>query len=155
MTKILIDETTMKLTPDDVRKAGGIVHSDGNIFFTNIEKLNSCIGIKEQPAQQEPDLSELKPETQKQMREWLADGSFAERAIAALQDQERRLMAYEKVQQQEPCDMGSLCIGCNPRNIDGSCPGQKPNGACDCYVNGFNDGMKELEQPAQRTWVGI
>lgn len=22
-----------------------------------------------------------------------------------------------------PCDMGSLCIGCTPRNPDGSCPG--------------------------------
>lgn len=31
----------MSLTHDDVRAAGGIVHSDGNIFFTNIDKLNA------------------------------------------------------------------------------------------------------------------
>jgi hypothetical protein len=23
---------------------------------------------------------------------------------------------------QEPCDMGAICIGCSPRNADGSCP---------------------------------
>ena len=56
----------------------------------------------------------------------------------------------EQPAQQEPCDMGDLCIGCNPRNIDGSCPGQKPTGDCDCYVNGFNNGMKELEQPSHQ-----
>jgi len=50
--------------------------------------------------------------------------------------------------EQEPCDMRDFCIGCSPRNTDGSCPGENPNGACDCYVNGFNDGMKEMEQPA-------
>ena len=31
------------LTNDDVRAAGGIVHKDGNIFFTNIDKLNAAI----------------------------------------------------------------------------------------------------------------
>lgn len=31
------------LTEEDVRKAGGIVHRDGNIFFTNIEHLNAAI----------------------------------------------------------------------------------------------------------------
>jgi len=61
----------------------------------------------------------------------------------------------EQPAQQETCEMGSICIGCSPKNSDGSCPGQQPNGACDCYVNGFNDGMKELEPPAQRTWVGL
>jgi hypothetical protein len=24
--------------------------------------------------------------------------------------------------QPEPCDMGAICIGCSPRNADGSCP---------------------------------
>jgi len=32
------------LTHDDVRKAGGIVHRDGNIFFTNINMLNGIEG---------------------------------------------------------------------------------------------------------------
>lgn len=26
----------------------------------------------------------------------------------------------------EPCDMGDLCIGCVPRNADGSCPDLQP-----------------------------
>jgi hypothetical protein len=34
------------LTADDVRKAGGIVHGDGNIFFTSIDQLNTAHGIK-------------------------------------------------------------------------------------------------------------
>ena len=33
------------------------------------------------------------------MREWIADGTFMQRALDALQDQERRLMAYEKAPQ--------------------------------------------------------
>ena len=28
--------------------------------------------------------------------------------------------------QQEPCDMGDICIGCSPRNADGSCPSAQP-----------------------------
>ena len=35
-----------ELNKDDVRAAGGIVHSDGNIFFTNIDKLNAAINAK-------------------------------------------------------------------------------------------------------------
>tara|TARA_R110000822_G_scaffold35007_9_gene98889 strand:+ start:93 stop:806 length:714 start_codon:yes stop_codon:yes gene_type:complete len=35
--------------------------------------------------------------------------------------------------QPEPCDMGAICIGCSPRNADGSCP----------------------SSPPQRTWVGL
>ena len=27
-------------------------------------------------------------------------------------------------QQPTACDMGALCIGCEPRNADGSCPGE-------------------------------
>ena len=34
-------------------------------------------------------------------------------------------------QQLAACDMGALCIGCEPRNADGSCPGQQP--AADSY----------------------
>lgn len=33
------------LTKDDIRAAGGIVHSDGNVFFTSIEQLNKAAGI--------------------------------------------------------------------------------------------------------------
>jgi prefoldin subunit 5 len=31
------------LTKEDVRKVGGIVHGDGNIFFTNLEQLNAAL----------------------------------------------------------------------------------------------------------------
>lgn len=33
----------MSLTDEQIRKAGGIVHRDGNIFFKNIDQLNSAI----------------------------------------------------------------------------------------------------------------
>ncbi len=48
-------------------------------------------------------------------------------------------------EQGEPCDMKELCIGCSPRLANGKCPSTKPNGSCDCYVTGFNDGMKEMD----------
>ena len=35
------------LTKDAIRAAGGIVCSDGNVFFTSIEQLNKAVGIKE------------------------------------------------------------------------------------------------------------
>jgi hypothetical protein len=31
------------LTKEHIRKAGGIVHSDGNVFFTNIGSLNQAV----------------------------------------------------------------------------------------------------------------
>jgi hypothetical protein len=34
---------TVPLTHEHVRAVGGIVHRDGNIFFTNIEKLNAAV----------------------------------------------------------------------------------------------------------------
>lgn len=33
----------MSLTDEQIRKAGGIVHRDGNIFFKSIDQLNSAI----------------------------------------------------------------------------------------------------------------
>ena len=54
----------------------------------------------------------------------------------------------EALAQPEPveCDMDVLCIGCTPRNSDGSCPSQKPNGACNCYEKGFRDGSNEFKE---------
>ena len=34
------------LTEEDIRAAGGIVHRDGNVFFTNVEKLNQAFLAK-------------------------------------------------------------------------------------------------------------
>jgi hypothetical protein len=36
-------------THDDIRAAGGIVHSDGNIFFTNLEKLHAAMAQRGTP----------------------------------------------------------------------------------------------------------
>ncbi len=36
------------LTKEAIRAAGGIVHGDGNIFFTSIEQLNGAHGIGKQ-----------------------------------------------------------------------------------------------------------
>jgi hypothetical protein len=40
-----VQPAPVPLTVEDVRKAGGIVHSDGNIFFTNLAQLNAAHGI--------------------------------------------------------------------------------------------------------------
>ena len=45
---------TPKLTHEQIRAAGGIVHSDGNIFFTNIEKLNNSIAATQAQAKPQP-----------------------------------------------------------------------------------------------------
>lgn len=42
----------------------------------------------------EPDLSALSPKVQARIREWLADGTFVERAIGTMQEQERELMKH-------------------------------------------------------------
>jgi hypothetical protein len=46
---------------------------------------------------QEPDLSGLKPKSQKLIRQWLEDGTFVERAIGALHEQELENMRLEKL----------------------------------------------------------
>ena len=37
------------LTKETIREAGGIVHGDGNIFFTNLDQLNAAIGGQSAP----------------------------------------------------------------------------------------------------------
>lgn len=36
-------QKTVCTTHDAIRAAGGIVHSDGNIFFTNLDKLHAAV----------------------------------------------------------------------------------------------------------------
>jgi hypothetical protein len=50
---------TVPLTVEDVRKAGGIVHGDGNIFFSNIEQLNAAILAAAEPVRQKPLFADL------------------------------------------------------------------------------------------------
>jgi len=40
--------------------------------------------------------------------------------------QEPKANFKEALAQPEPCDMGDICIGCSPRNADGSCPSSQP-----------------------------
>lgn len=42
----LLDRLTAPLTQYDVRAAGGIIHRDGNIFFTNLDKLNEAVNSR-------------------------------------------------------------------------------------------------------------
>lgn len=53
-------------------------------------------------------------------------------------------------QQPEACDMGALCIGCEPRNADGTCPGQHP----ETWRAGFLAGAKwwEWEKTGATMW---
>jgi hypothetical protein len=81
--------------------------------------------------------------------------------------------------QPEPCDMGAICIGCSPRNADGSCPSSQPEqepvawrapnwsnlhgeyGYRDfddpvCGIDGKPSPNNEpLYTHSQRTWVGL
>ena len=36
-------QKTVYTTHDAIRSAGGIVHGDGNIFFTNLDKLHAAV----------------------------------------------------------------------------------------------------------------
>lgn len=51
-----------------------------------------------EPAQPAPDLSKLKPENQQKMREWIADGSFARRAIDTMFELSQEITALKKAQ---------------------------------------------------------
>ena len=47
---VMLDQTShdtqrKPLTTEAIRAAGGIVHKDGNLFFTNLEQLNQLVGI--------------------------------------------------------------------------------------------------------------
>lgn len=52
------------LSEQDVRDAGGIVHRDGNVFFTNIDKLNAAILAKlaDKDAERDKRIAELERE---------------------------------------------------------------------------------------------
>ena len=90
----------------------------------------------------------MSKEAMKRAKAWFERNTYGDEAVDVYEALCEALA--EQPAQQEPCDMGSLCIGCSPRSIDGSCPGKNLNNACDCYSQGFSDGMKELEQPAQQ-----
>lgn len=43
---VVVVPQPVKLTDADVRAVGGIIHRDGNVFFTNIEQMNAAIHAK-------------------------------------------------------------------------------------------------------------
>jgi hypothetical protein len=42
--------------------------------------------------------------------------------------------------EQEPCDMGDICIGCSPRNADGSCPSAQPEQGSMLLIQSHREG---------------
>jgi hypothetical protein len=84
--------------------------------------------------------------------------------------------AAQALAQPEPCDMGAICIGCSPRNADGSCPSSQPKQepvAWTLLLTGEHNGLigkageKFIGAPdyyqrvnvytalPRRTWVGL
>ena len=106
---------------------------------------------------QEPDLSGLKPETQKQLRVWLADGSFVERVIGVCLDQERQLMVYEKAQpaQQEPVAWGKPTDEMVQAATDEYDEWANENkGTTECIRAMLSKALKASPQ-ASKPWVGL
>lgn len=68
-------------------------------WIKSLGTSESCLDPITPPAApvQEPVLSGLRPDTQKTIKGWIADGTFVERAIGALQEQERENMRLEKL----------------------------------------------------------
>jgi hypothetical protein len=69
------------------------------------------------------------------LKQWVDDVSkvydilafgHTERAVEILAKTRNAMREALAQPQQEPCDMGDICIGCSPRNADGSCPGAQP-----------------------------
>jgi len=82
---------------------------------------------------------------------WDEEITLGGKAITAIEEtlQEHAMQEVQRLGQeieQEPCDMGEVCLGCSPRSADGSCPDAKPSGACDCYKEGFRDGTNEFKE---------
>lgn len=71
---------------------------------SDIKPTDKRLYTHQQPAQPkaEPDLSGLKPSTQEVIKRWIADGTFIERAIGAMQEQERENMRLEKTVAAQP-----------------------------------------------------
>ena len=61
---------------------------------------------------------------------------------------------HDQLAAQKPaaCDMGELCIGCEPRNADGSCPDQQTIYTRD-YRQGIEDGYAMAERKFMREGV--
>lgn len=84
-----------KYTVDDVRAAGGIVHKDGNIFFTNIDKLNQLpVAAGQQVARAIDDIQELVAVQDKvsKLEVYLASLAFKAMPVAVREATRRKYM---------------------------------------------------------------
>lgn len=65
--------------------------------------------------------------------------------------------------EQEPCDMGDMCIGCTPRRPDGGCPGEQKDVKRTRHsdrdefasIPGTNVRVRIRTAPPRREWVGL
>jgi hypothetical protein len=62
----------------------GAVCNCGQCQFVRLRRAALAKSPKKPSAQPAPDLSKFKPENQQQMREWIADGSFVQRALDSM-----------------------------------------------------------------------
>ena len=63
-------QSSPSVTKDSIRAAGGIVHSDGNVFFTNIDQIKAMLAA---PAQAQEDVTETAFGNMAQERKPLTD----------------------------------------------------------------------------------
>lgn len=77
------------------------------------------------------------------------DYEMSDGSVQTLKDDDaKELRRQAKGQPAEPCDMGDMCIGCEPRNRDGSCPDTSP--AEPVKVPGDDDVFSRLYEIANR-----
>lgn len=59
------------ITKDDIKAAGGIVHGDGNVFFTNLDQLNKMVQSKLKEVVKEQEVtSEMHPDIKQWCEGW-------------------------------------------------------------------------------------
>ena len=90
-------------------------------MWNAVSMHNYRIGY-EQPAPSAPVGAEGLPGEIRNLASEFTDEGGATEVMLEWADRLERALA----QQPAACDMGELCIGCEPRNADGSCPGQQP-----------------------------
>ncbi len=73
----------------------GLMQFTRHILMPDTTPPNVATPLAAQPA---PDLSKLKPENQQQMREWMTDGSFAQRAIDTMFELSQEITALKAAQ---------------------------------------------------------
>ena len=131
-------------------------HEGIKIDALDIVLLNEAAEALAQPAQ-EPVAG---------TKTWFEDGKVVTQYLTAKD--------IYKEPAQEPCDMGDICIGCSPRNADGSCPSAQPTqepvavvvvnqsgGIRMEYQDGSafdiskHVGQRFYTTPPKRKWVGL